>query len=157
MGLCRTPCLSYSQRCMNGFFSSLFTEMGARRRRMRAQFGDRGQAIFEFVLLGGLVIGSLGLLLEPWMPAAAPWGFALPFVFVLGYLLIDSRRQRATANAAEPKTIAPKYDWTVVLWSLACALAGAAAFVIAWTSRPVQPDHNIWTPPENAVSVEMSP
>src|SRR5690349_12003197 len=82
---------------MSGFFSSLVAEMGARRRRQRQAFGDRGQSVIEFLVLSGLVMGSLGLLLGDWMPAAAPWGFALPFVFVAGFLLIEARRQAALA------------------------------------------------------------
>jgi hypothetical protein len=80
---------------MSGFFSSMIAEMGARRKRQRQAFGDRGQALTEFLVLSGLVIGSLGLLVRDWMPGAAPWGFALPFVFVAGFLLIEARRQMA--------------------------------------------------------------
>jgi len=150
---------------MAGFFSSLLSEQGARRRRLRASFGDRGQGIIEFLVLGGLVAGSLGLLIEPWMARAAPWGFALPFVFALGFLLIERRRQAAPPPAAgdevdarddEPKLLG--YDWFVVLWSLGCALAGAAAFVIAWSAQPAphHADEN-WQPPAGAVPVDISP
>src|SRR6185503_1733454 len=78
---------------MNGFFASLFAEMGARRRRMRAAFGDRGQALVEFLVLGGLLLGSLGLFVREGMADKAAWGFALPPVFVIGFLAIDARRQ----------------------------------------------------------------
>lgn len=196
---------------MSGFFSSLVAEMGARRKRQRAAFGDRGQALTEFLVLGGLVMGSLGLLAGAWMPAAAPWGFALPFVFVAGFLLIEARRQAALADfvrrlpernadmdaqewarqdaelranersavfqeqakakfESEAETrrqyradnasliIAPKYDWAVLLWGFACALAGAAAFVIAWTAQPVEtPVDDGWRPPEGAISSDIVP
>jgi len=198
---------------MAGFFPSLFAEMGARRRRLRASLGDRGQGIVEFLVLGGLFLGSLGLFVRDWMPAAAPWGFALPFVFVVGYVLIDARRQiavrdlraripqqsedldkaewtrlaykiRVESDVADEKLIeaeaefregagqrledriakadatvaASGYDWITLGWSFACALAGAAAFVIAWSAEPppVQ-EEEIWTPPESSVSVEISP
>jgi hypothetical protein len=143
---------------MGGFFSSLFTEMGARRRRLRAALGDRGQGIVEFLVLGGLFVGSLGLFVRDWMPAAAPWGFALPFIFVIGYGLIDARRQAQFANAEAPERVNASYDWIVLGWSFGCALAGAAAFVIAWSAEPppVQ-EEEIWTPPESSVSVEISP
>ncbi len=83
---------------MGGFFASLFSEIPARRRRMRGFFGDRAQALTEFLIMGGVVVGSLGLFVRPWMPAAAPWGFALPFVFLVGHLLIEWRRQAAAAS-----------------------------------------------------------
>lgn len=143
---------------MGNFFSAMFEEMAARRRRLRAAFGDRGQAIFEFLVLAGLALGSLGLLVRTWMPAAAPWGFSLPFVFLIGYFLIERRRQRAQAAAAESESVRRTYDWAALLWSLACALAGAAAFVIAWGAEPqAPPEDEIWTPPESSVPVEISP
>jgi len=143
---------------MGAFFASLFDEMGARRRRLRASLGDRGQGVAEFLVLAGLLIGSLGLFVREWMPGAAPWGFAVPFVFIAGYLLFDARRQASASRAAAPEKVATRYDWIVLLWSLACALAGAAAFVIAWSAAPEAPvDPNDWAPPENAIDVEISP
>jgi len=141
---------------MNAFFGSMFDEIGARRRRLRAALGDRGQAILGFLVLGGLAIGSLGLLVRDWMPAAAPWGFALPFVFVLGFVLLDARRQAQVKRIAEPGSVGPAHDWLVLWWSLGCALLGLAAFVIAWTAEPPPaPEEEIWTPPESAVSVDL--
>ena len=143
---------------MGEFLSSLFAEVGARRRRLRAALGDRGQGILEFLVLGGLTLGSLGLFVRDWMPAAAPWGFALPFVFVIGFLLIDGRRQAELARAQARERVNASYDWIALGWSFGCALAGAAAFVIAWSAEPppVQ-EEEIWTPPESSVSVEISP
>jgi hypothetical protein len=142
---------------MSGFFASLFSEMGARRRRLRAALGDRGQALAEFLVLGGLAVGSLGLLVRPWMPAAAPWGFWIPLLFVVGFVLIEIRRQ-ASAKLAGAGAPTPGSDWIVLLWSFACALAGAAAFVIAWSAEPAPaPEEEIWTPPESSVSVDISP
>lgn len=130
----------------------------ARRRRMRGLLGDRGQSIFEFLIMSGIALGSLGLLVRLWMPAAAPWGFAIPFVFVIGYILIERRRQRAHAAAEDPEPVRRSYDWAALLWSLACALAGAAAFVIAWNAEPPAPEQEeIWTPPESSVTVDISP
>lgn len=141
---------------MSGFFSALFNEMGARRRRMRAALGDRGQALAEFLVLGGLLIGSLGLFVRDWMPAAAPWGFSLPVIFLVGFVLLDARRQAVVRRGEAPEKVGPSHDWMVFLWSFACALAGAAAFVIAWSAQPPAPEEE-WTPPESAVSVDISP
>jgi hypothetical protein len=124
---------------------------------MRASFGDRGQALAEFLVLGGVLVGSLGLFVRPWMPAAAPWGFWLPLVFVIGYLLIEARRQAALARAgADAEKLGGGYDWIALLWSFGCALAGAAAFVIAWSAAPPPPPGD-WTPPESTVPVDISP
>jgi hypothetical protein len=144
---------------MADFLSSMFAEMGARRRRLRASLGDRGQGIVEFLILAGLGVGSVGLFVREWMPGAAPWGFALPFVFLIGYGLIDYRRQAALArDGAAPEKVGASYDWIALLWSFGCALAGAAAFVIAWSAEPPPgPAEDIWTPPESAVPVDISP
>lgn len=143
---------------MGGFLSSLFAEVGARRRRLRAALGDRGQGIVEFLVLGGLFVGSLGLFVRGWMPAAAPWGFALPFVFLIGYILIDARRQAGLARTQAPDRVNASYDWIALGWSFGCALAGAAAFVIAWSAEPAPvQEEEIWTPPESSVSVDISP
>ena len=141
---------------MRGFFSSMFAEMGARRQRLRAAFGDRGQGLVEFLFLTGLMSGSLGLLMRPWMAASAPWGFAIPVVFLAGYLALEAHRQRALAKGGDSEKLAAGFDWLVFLWALASALAGAAAFVIAWGAAPT-PAPQAWTPPESAVSVDISP
>lgn len=142
---------------MTAFFESLTSEMTARRRRLRGALGDRGQSLVDFLIMGGILVGSLGLFVRPhYMPAAAPWGFALPFLFVAGYLLIDARRQAGLAKGADPGKVAASYDWITVLWSFGCALIGLAAFVIAWTSEPERPvDPLDWTPPENALEVDI--
>jgi hypothetical protein len=144
---------------MAAFLSSLFSEMGARRRRLRVALGDRGQGIAEFLVLAGLGVGSLGLFVRTWMPGAAPWGFAVPVVFLIGYLLIDYRRQAALArDGADAAKVGASYDWIALLWSFGCALAGAAAFAIAWSAEPPPVvDPNAWTPPETSVPVDISP
>jgi hypothetical protein len=144
---------------MGDFLSSMFAEMGARRRRLRASLGDRGQGIAEFLVLAGLGVGSLGLFVRDWMPGAAPWGFAVPAVFLIGYGLIEYRRQAANArDGADAAKVSASYDWIALLWSLGCALAGAAAFAIAWSAQPAPPpEEDIWTPPEHTVPVDISP
>jgi hypothetical protein len=142
---------------MNGFLSAMFAEMGARRRRMRAAFGDRGQALVEFLVLGGLAVGSLGLFVREGMIRAAPWGFALPLVFVIGFAAIEARRQGETKAAGEEARINTRYDWIVLLWSFGCALLGVAAFVLAWTAQPHVAPQEDWQPPRETVDVDISP
>lgn len=137
---------------MSRFFADLFAEMGARRRRLREAFGDRGQALVEFLVLGGLLIGSVGLYVRPWMAAAAAWGLALPPLFLLGYVVIEARRQRALGVGGDSDRIKSSHDWATFLWAMACALTGAAAFVLAWSAEPaalVEPEG--WRPPAGAV------
>ncbi|MBX3428418.1 MAG: hypothetical protein KF779_02425 [Hyphomonadaceae bacterium] len=142
---------------MSGFLTGFLDELSERRRRLRKSLGDRGQALASFAILAGLMLGSLGLYLKPWMIGVAPWGFAVPAVFVIGYLLIEWRRQADQARAGDREALIARYDWTARFFSLACALAGAAAFVIAFSSEPPAPQIEEWTPPESAVSVDISP
>ena len=142
---------------MSEFVSSMFGEIGARRRRMRAAFGDRGQAIVEFLVLAGLAIGSLGLVVRPGMTHAAPWGWWLPIVFVAGFIAIEARRQAQSSAVGDEARQSARYDWIVFLWSFGCALLGVAAFVLAWTAQARPPAHEEWTPPREAVDVDISP
>ncbi len=142
---------------MAGFFTNFFDELGERRRRLRKSLGDRGQALASFAVLAGLMLGSLGLYLKPWMIGVSAWGFGVPVVFDIGYLLIEWRRQADVERGGEAEALATRYDWTARLFALACALAGCAAFVIAFSSEPPAPHIEEWTPPESAVSVDISP
>ena len=45
---------------MGGFFSVMIEEMGARRRRFRLAFGDRGQSLAEFFILGAFIALVMG-------------------------------------------------------------------------------------------------
>jgi hypothetical protein len=144
---------------MAGFFFAMFAEMGARRRRLRVALCDRGQSIAELLVLGGLMLGSLCLFAREWMTAAAPRGFAQPVVFLNRKMLIEYSSQAALArDGADPDGVRQGYDWITLLWSFGCALAGAAAFVVAWSAEPAPPAaEDIWTPPENSVPVDISP
>jgi hypothetical protein len=135
----------------------MLSEIGARRRRLRAAFGDRAQAFTEFLALAGLAIGSIGLVVRDGMVRTAPWGLALPFVFVIGYLAIEARRQAQVRAGADEAKTSSAYDWIVLLWSFGCALLGAAAFILAWTAHPHVAPHEDWQPPREAVDVDIAP
>lgn len=145
-----------------GFLSSLFAELGKRRGRIRKWMGDRPEAILEFSLLSGFSLGTLGLYLKPGMAALAPWGFAALPVGVVGYIVIDWRRQAELAAGADVEKTARLYDIASVFWGLACAGLGAAAFLIAltsWAPAPPPappPDAPEWTPPPSAIPSDLT-
>ncbi|MBL8551724.1 MAG: hypothetical protein JNJ73_17180 [Hyphomonadaceae bacterium] len=141
---------------MTGYLPSLLEELAARRKRLRDRLGDRGQGLFEMLILGGLVAGSLGLLLSPRLAAAAPWGFAMPLFFLAGYALLDARRQGALARGAPPERVQKLHDWLALALVLGTAAAGAAAFAIAFSEPPPPPPPD-WQPPADAVSADIAP
>jgi len=139
------------------FWGNLFTELGARRKRLRESFGERGQSVFELALLSALVLGTVGLLLHPWMASAAPWGFALPVLLPLGYIALDARRQRALAAGQDEDAVRKSHDRLALIFVSLIIVAGVGAFAYALASEPPappQPDPG-WQPPEDAVSVDM--
>ena len=145
------------------FVSALFAEFAARRRRLRAAAGERGQSLIEMAILGGLVLGSFGLFILPWMARAAPWGLAVPVIFMLGYGALDWRRQQAltTATPEAAPRVMRRHDIAALLFSLACAGAGAAAFVTGFNApprtAPPPPVEEVWQPPPDALELEIAP
>jgi hypothetical protein len=91
------------------------------------------------------------------MLQAAWWGLWLPLVFVLGFFLIDARRQKRLREGAEAAKTSTGFDWAILLWSFGCALLGAAAFVLAWTAQPRTAPQQDWQPPRETVRVDIAP
>lgn len=128
------------------------------------------------VILGCMVAGSLGLLLAPYMLAAAPWGLAIPLVFAGGYAWLDYHRQRAVAAVADEtpvpddegrpylpalRRVTGAFDAMAAALALICAVAGAGAFTIGYRAAPQPPAppamEDNWTPPENALETDVAP
>ncbi len=144
---------------MGSYFEAFIAEVMARRRRIASTIGPLAQGIFDLALLGGVVIGSLGLLIYPWMPLAAPWGFALPIVYVAGHLLLDRRRQASLARGEGAEAVKERGDLFAVLFSLACAGLGAVTFVYALSQKPPPPPPppaEEWTPPEQVIELDIT-
>jgi len=140
------------------FWTNLFTELGARRKRLREAIGDRGQSLFELALLSALILGTLGLFYQPWMAAAAPWGFALPALLPLGYVALDVRRQRPLPEGADADAARKTHDRLVLIWCSLIVIAGIGAFAYALAAEPPAPPTPDpgWQPPEDAVAVDIS-
>lgn len=140
------------------FWRDLFTELSARRRRLRTAIGDWGQSLFEYGLVASLILGTFGLYLQPWMAAAAPWGFALPVVLPLGYILLDMRRQRPLPEGADADAARRGYDRLAFIWCALIIIAGIGAFAYALSAEPPPPPAPDpgWQPPDNAVAVDIS-
>lgn len=146
---------------MRAFFVSLFDELGERRRRLRSALGERGQSLFEFALLSAFMLGSVGLFVRAWGPAASPWGFALPFVFLLGYAILDARRQGELAAGADGERVRKRYNLAALVWALLTAALALFAFVHVFMSEPppppAAPEEPTWQPPDDAVNVDLAP
>jgi hypothetical protein len=144
---------------MGEFLSAFIDEALARRRRIASTIGPLAQGLFDLALLGGVVIGSLGLFSFPWMPEAAPWGFAIPVIYLAGHLLLDARRQASLAMGQDGETVKERGDLFAVLFSLAAAAVGAATFAYALSQEPEPPPPpppEEWSPPENAPELDIT-
>jgi hypothetical protein len=147
---------------MSSFFETFIHEALARRRRIATTVGPLAQGIFDLALLAGVVLGSLGLFMRPWMAAAAPWGFGLPVVALAGHFLLEARRQQSERLGLDPDTVKERGDLFAVLFSLACAAIGFATFAYAYSQQPAPPPApppqpaEVWTPPENVIDLDIS-
>ena len=106
---------------MASFVSSFFSELGARRARLRAALGDRNASWIEFALIGGISMGAIAAVLMH-----EPRGWAPLAVIIPAYLLIDMLRQRALAKGADEGETRTRYDRIVFALFAAIALIGAA-------------------------------
>jgi hypothetical protein len=143
-----------------GFFTAMFDELGVRRRRLRELMGDRGQSLFEFALLSAFVLGSAGLFVRAWGPGLTPWGFALPFVFLLGYAGLDWRRQGDLARGADEEATRKRYNLAALALALITAGLAVFAFVLVLSHTPPPPpvsEEEVWEPPSDTVNFDLQP
>ena len=144
---------------MIAFFDSFLEEAIQRRQRIATTIGPRFQGVFDLMLLGGVTVGSLGLLVRPWMAQSAPWGFALPVVFLAGHVLLDARRQAQLARGGDPEAVRARADLFAVAWGIGCAAVGAATFFLAFQDAPPPPPPapvEEWSPPHSAFEVDIA-
>lgn len=149
---------------MTGFLDSFLDEALARRRRIATTIGPRMQSLFDLLILGGVALGSGGLFLRYWMLPAAPWGLALPVIFVAGHLWLDWRRQNApTSNLSkdEAEEARQRTDLYAVGFGVVCAVIGAFTFFYAWGQEPpgqYEPPAQAeeWTPPPDVLESEIA-
>ena len=116
---------------MPSFLASLGSEFAARRRRLRKRLGDGRAALFEYVLLLGLVLGAASPGFGPNGFIGALYGPLLPVLLIAGYFLIDASRQRVLARGAGEDDVAPAFDRRVLWFAVAVAAIGYLPFVWA--------------------------
>ncbi|HVY02353.1 MAG TPA: hypothetical protein VG983_01750 [Caulobacterales bacterium] len=106
---------------MAGFVSSLFSELAARRARLRAAFGDRAASWIEFALIGGIAMGALAALLMH-----EPRGWAPLIALIPAYAGLDALRQRALGRGGDEGETRTRYDRIAFALCAGLALIGAA-------------------------------
>jgi hypothetical protein len=147
---------------MSGFFDNFMQEAIARRVRIASTIGPKMQGIFDVMIIGAVTLGSAGLFAQPWMLAAAPYGLALPVVFLVGHVLLDTRRQKTPINHLhkdEQEEARNRTDLYAVGWGVACAALGALIFFYAWGQEPPPPPAPAaeqWEPPPNVLESEIA-
>jgi hypothetical protein len=115
----------------------LLDELAARRRRMAKRFSPLLGGLLEFFLLGGLVLGVAAAFL------GMPWG-VLPLIgWVVGYVILDRRRQAALAAGGASETVQRASDPLALGLTLGLAALGFWVFVSAMSVK----DREGWTKP----------
>jgi hypothetical protein len=120
------------------FLSAAVEELGARRKRLQLYFKPFFGGLIEFALFSGFVLGAAAAFLGRWyglLPLAA---------FVIGYGLLEQRRQRVLAAGAGEDVVRPRYDRLILAMTAALAALGVWAFAgalhakdaVGWTAPP---------------------
>lgn len=128
------------------FLSSTFEELGARRKRLHVRFKPLVAGLIEFALLSGLVLSVAAVFLGRW------YGALPPLAFLIGYLLLEQRRQGALAAGQAEDTVRPRFD------RLALAMTGALAALGLWVFAGAMQakDAEGWVePPPKTINLDL--
>lgn len=119
----------------------MLDELGARRRRLAKNFSPILGGLIEFALFGGLVLGVAAAFL------GRPWG-VLPMVgWLVGYFLLDRRRQAALAAGAATEAVQGPSDKLAFGLTAGLAALGLWVFVGAVQVK----DQEGWQPPAEEI------
>jgi hypothetical protein len=123
-----------------GFWGTWGAELTAQRMNLRKRLNESRASLIEFGLLGCLILGSVGLLVPERGFAVAPWGVAIPFVYMVGMIVAELIRQRALKTPEDGLRMRRGYGRVTGAIGLVCAAAGMATFIHALThGQPVPP------------------
>jgi hypothetical protein len=129
-------------------FNAALEEFLARRQRMQKHFKPFFGGVLEFAFFSGLVLGVLAAFLGRWYGA-------LPFLaFLIGYGLLEKRRQAALAAGQGEEIVRRQYDRLSFAMTAALAILGLWVFAGAMRAK----DAEGWVdraPPPKTINLDL--
>lgn len=116
-----------------GFLAAWGAELTAQRMQLRKRLNESRASLIEFGLLTCLLLGSLGLVVPERGFAVAPWGVAIPFVYLAAMLVVEVLRQRAVKAPEDVLRMRRGYGRITGAIGFLSAAAGLATFIHAVT------------------------
>jgi hypothetical protein len=113
------------------FFGTWISELGRQRMNLRKRLNESRASLIEFGLLTCLMLGSIGLLVPERGFAAAPWGVAIPIMYLAAMAVVEIVRQRAIKQPEDVVRMRRGYGRVTGLIGFLSAAAGMATFVHA--------------------------
>jgi hypothetical protein len=120
------------------FFSDMFEELAERRRRLHKAVRAFTAGLLEFAFIGGLFVSLLAIPLGSLLGALPPIGF------VIGYWLLERRRQIALKAGADEAALRKAGDRQALILAAAMAIAGFYVFGQAMAAK----EKEGWVAPE---------
>jgi prolipoprotein diacylglyceryltransferase len=125
-----------------------FEEFLARRQRMQKHFKPFFGGLLEFAFFGGLVVGVMAAFLGRWYGV-------LPFLaFLIGYGLLERRRQAALTAGQGEEVVRRQYDRLTFAMTAALAILGLWVFSGALRAK----DAEGWvdrSPPPKTINLDL--
>lgn len=140
------------------FFTSLFEELGAKRRRLRRALGDWRASLVEALTVGGMGFGLFGPIAYPRGETELWHGLLAPLGLAAGLALLEARRRGALARGVDEARLRRGYDVLTLCLMAAMALAGVALYALSAATVPAAPTITVPdTVPEDAVIIDLPP
>jgi predicted secreted protein len=118
------------------FLSGFLEEFGDQRRRLRRFAKEPRASLIEFTLFAGFVLAALGPIIVAHGYRAAPWGPAVPFLFLAAAVWSYSRL-RPNLGGVEEAPARQRHDRVVLAAAIIVSAIGVATFW--WAMRNGQP------------------
>lgn len=122
------------------FFSTWASELFAQRMNLRRRLNENRATLIEFGVFMCMILGSAGLIVPKRGFEVAPWGVAIPALYLVAMLGAELIRQSALRKGGEAVAMRRGYGRVTGAIGLFCAAAGLATFIHAVThGQPLPP------------------
>lgn len=113
------------------FFSTWTSELLAQRMNLRRRLNESRASLIEFCAFVFVMLGSVGLIVPKRGFEVAPWGLAIPVLYLVAMLVVELIRQNALRQGGDATAMRRGYGRVTGAIGLFCAAAGLATFIHA--------------------------